>query len=94
MGRFTNQAHAEDLILWHRFNYYVEGCALITDLEFDALERAVRAQWGVCICGIGGSVASDLASDYPAYIREGRRPLAHERVERDAIIASRWMANL
>lgn len=91
---FLSQGHAEDVVLWHRFNYYVLGCASITDLEYDALERMVRSQWSVCICGIGGSVGSDNRSDYPRYIQEGRRPVEHERRERDAAIAQRWVGCL
>lgn len=44
---FIHQGHAEDVLLWHRFNYYVLGCPLITDQEYDTMERAVRARWSV-----------------------------------------------
>lgn len=91
MHQFSSQGHAEDVILWHRYNYYVLGCALIADVEYDALERAVRSQWSVSVCD---TVGSESEWSYPPYIREGRRPLAHERFLRDRAIADRWMANL
>lgn len=94
MPRFISQGHAEDLVLWHRYNYYVLGAALITDAEYDALEAAVREQWSVCVCGIGGEVGSSNPDDYPRYIMEGRRPTEIERWLRDLRIADRWMANL
>lgn len=91
---FSSQGHAEDVILWHRYNYYVLGCALIPDHEYDALERAVCAQWSVCVCGIGGDVGSDDANDYPRYIQLGAWPLPRERYLRDRAIAERWMKHL
>lgn len=94
MSRFLSQGHAEDVVLWHRFHYYVLGCALIADAAYDALERAVCSQWSVCVCGIGGDVGSSNLQDYPRYIQEGTRPLAHERLERDRAIAARWLNNL
>lgn len=94
MPRFTSQGQAEDLVLWHRYNYYVLGCARITDVEYDALEQAVRAQWSISVCGIGGCVGGDDAGDYPRYIQLGERPLAGERFLRDRAIADRWMENL
>lgn len=94
MTRFADQGHAEDVVLRHRYNYYVLGCALITDEEYDALERQVKAQWSVCVCGIGGEVGSDFAGNYPRYIQLGARPLPGERFLRDRAIADRWMNNL
>lgn len=88
---FDSQGHAEDTILWHRYNYYVLGCALISDAEYDTLERVVRSQWSVSVCD---TVGSSSEWDYPQYIREGRRPLEHERVDRDAAIVRRWMESM
>lgn len=94
MFQFLSQGHAEDIVLWHRYNYYVLGAALIADALYDALERAVCSQWSVCLCGIGGCVGSDALSNYPRYIQLGVRPNEDERRERDAAIAQRWLANL
>lgn len=92
--RLTTQGQAEDIVLWHRYNYYVLGCALISDAKYDALEQAVRSKWSVCVCGIGGCIGSDDAQDYPVYVQDGRAPLWHERLERDRLIAERWLANI
>lgn len=94
MFSFISQGHAEDVLQWHRFNYYVLGCALVTDAQYDTLEGLIRALWSVCLCGIGGVVGSDNRQDYPRYVQEGVRPLAHERMERDRTIADRWLEYL
>lgn len=91
MGRFMSQGHAEDLVLWHRYNYYVFSCPLLTDAEYDALEREVRALYPVSVCD---TIGSDNAKDYPEYIQQGRRPQPQERVMRDRVIAERWMEAL
>lgn len=91
-NKFLHQGHAEDVILWHRFNYYVRRCPLIADQEFDALERRVRALWSVGV--VLDSVGSDDLNDYPRYIQEGRRPGIEERRIRDAAIVERWMRSL
>lgn len=91
---FLSQGHAEDVIMRHRFRYYVEGCPVISDGAFDMLERAVRAAWPISVSGIGGSVGSDEWGAYARYVQEGRRPNADERAERDKVIRERWMANL
>lgn len=88
---FLHQGHAEDVVLWHRYNYYVLGCALIPDLAYDALERMVRVHWPVSVCD---TVGSGDAKDYPSWVREQRRPTERERVDRDRAIAHRWMENL
>lgn len=92
--KFTSQGQAEDLVLWHRYNYHVLGAALIPDAEYDALECAVRGLWPVCVCGLGGVVGSSDVGDYPRYIQLGQRPLPGERFIRDRAIADRWMKNL
>lgn len=89
---FISQGHAEDVILWHRYNYYVLGCGLIPDGAYDALEHSVRSQWGIGITDT--LVGSSEASDYPEYIREQRRPDGGERGLRDAAIAKRWLDSL
>lgn len=94
MYLFTSQGHAEDLVLWHRYNYYVHGRPLLTDAEYDALEQQVRRLWSVCICGVGGTVGSDDVGDYPRYIQLGVRPSLDERMARDLLIAERWINNL
>lgn len=88
MGHFSSQRHAEDLVLWHRLHYYVLGCPLLTDGEYDALERAVRAEYPV---SVADTVGSDNLNDYPEYIQQGRRPQPHEREMRDKEIAERYM---
>lgn len=91
MHQFLSQGHAEDVVLWHRYNYYVLGCALVSDATYDALERAVRALWSVSVCD---TVGSELVWDYPVWVRDGRRPSLHERRDRDKAIAMRWMNSL
>lgn len=90
--RFLSQGHAEDVLLRHRFRYYVLGCPVITDQEYDALERMVRERWEVGV--VVQQVASDQLLDYPAYIQEGRWPNEEERRLRDSVIVARWMDSL
>lgn len=92
MNRFTSQGHAEDVILWHRYHYYVVGVPMISDAEYDELERSVTAQWCIGVASL--RIGCDCSGDYPWYIREGRRPNAEERAERDALIMQRWLENL
>lgn len=94
MHRFNSQGHAEDIVMRARYCYYVLNCASMPDSEYDALEEALRAQWSVCVCGIGGVVGSSDVNDYPRYIQLGERPLHGERFIRDRAIADRWMKNL
>lgn len=89
--RFLSQGHAEDVILWHRYNYYVLGVGLLPDLMYDELERAVGAVWSVNVCA---TVGSSDERDYPSYVREQRRPDALERAERDRRISLRWMDSM
>lgn len=93
-GKFLSQGHAEDVINRCRFCYYVLHSAMVSALEYDALERAVRALWSVCVCGVGGVVGSDNVGDYARYIQLGVRPLAQERLDRDKLITERWMRHL
>lgn len=88
-----DQGRAEDLILWHRYNYYVLGIGLISDKEYDMLEQSVKSLWSVSIV-THGPVGSDMRGTYPEYIRENRRPDFNERAERDYLINKRWMEAL
>lgn len=88
---FESQGVAEDFLLYHRFQYYVNATPQITDPTYDRIEAGVRKQWCVSIADTPGS---DNPADYPVYIREGRRPNWIEREERDRVIAERWLANL
>lgn len=89
--KFLHQGHAEDVILWHRYHYYIVGVPLIPDVEYDRLEKLVAELFPVSVVQ---DVGSSNAEDYPLYIREGRRPDFGERVIRDAAIAQRWMDSL
>lgn len=88
---FQSQGHAEDVVMRHRFLYYVLGKPVISDVEYDQLERVVLERWPVSVCS---EVGSSEISDYPLYIREGRRPNFAERQERDEKIARRWLEAL
>jgi hypothetical protein len=90
--RFLSQGHAEDVLLWHRFNYYVMHAPRISDMEYDALERMVRECWSVGV--VLDSVGSDDLAAYPRYIQEGRWPDAAERALRDRGICEKWMSVL
>lgn len=92
MPRFTNQGHAEDVLLRHRFLYYVKNAPEISDSDYDAMEREVRQRWSVN--NLEMNVGSSNADDYPEWVRQGRRPNASERVWRDAAIVALWMDNL
>lgn len=90
---FISQGHAEDVIAWHRYNYYVLGVGLMSDGEYDLLEGRVSALWPVSVV-THGEPGSDLAGDYPLYVRERRRPDTEERRARDEVIVKRWLDNL
>jgi hypothetical protein len=92
MMRFLHQGHAEDVIRWHRFNYYVLDGPLISDADYDALEHMVRARWSVSV--VLDQVGSDDLNDYPRYIQEGRWPNAEERGLRDAAIVRKWIEEI
>lgn len=86
---FISQGHAEDVVLWHRYNYYVLGCGLISDGAYDALERLCLDQWGEgCAAGL---VGSSEAQDYPEWVKEHRRPNEEERRERDSLMVGRML---
>ncbi len=85
------QAHGEDLLLWYRYNYYVLEKSVISDVAYDAFEKELKSKW---CASMVNDIASDMAADYPLYIREMRRPDAMERAERDRLIGERWMREL
>lgn len=87
----TSQGRAEDILLFHRYAYYVTGEPLISDSEYDELEKEVRDRWSV---SAADTVGSQNVGNYPVYIREGRRPNAEERRLRDEAISARWMGAL
>lgn len=89
---FLSQGHAEDVVLWHRYNYYVLGCGLISDGEYDRLEQLCRETWGEgCVCDLVGSSEGE---DYPEWVREGRRPNEDERGLRDSRILERLLDSM
>lgn len=52
-------------IQFHRYRYYVMDDPMISDYEYDVLERRARDQYGDDAVGIGSS----LRSSYPESIR-------------------------
>jgi hypothetical protein len=87
-----NQGQMEDLLQFHRYCYYVVGCPVISDMEYDAMERLCRTKW--CVGIASHVVASSDENDYPGYIRDARRPDKVERMERDKRIARLWLEHL
>lgn len=71
------ERQARDVLLRHRFLYYVEGAPAIPDVQYDHLEWFFRYKFpnNKIINGVGSS----LRSDYPLYIQQGRRPNEGER---------------
>lgn len=59
----------EDLCLAHRYLYYVVGRPVISDFDYDRLERMARAQ---CISrdSLLSRAGSDREDDYPTAIKE------------------------
>jgi len=86
---FTNQGHAEDVIMRHRYLYYVENAPVLSDQEYDSLETEVKAQWSISVAS--HDVGSSNPADYPLYIVEGRRPTPEEREQRNRGIVARWL---
>lgn len=91
MWNFLHQGHAEDIVMYHRYAYYVLGKPVLTDGEYDALEREVCERWSI---NVTREVASDRAVDYPDYVRDGRRPSELDRLRRDWTIQQRWLNNV
>jgi hypothetical protein len=70
-----------DLLLYHRYRYYVLGRPELSDTQYDDLERRVLAQYpGHPVASKPGS---SMGYDYPSYIVDGRRPTPDERAWRD-----------
>lgn len=91
MHTFLHQGHAEDVIMYHRFRYYVLHRPVMSDQQYDQIEKHVRSLWSV---GVAHMVGSSNAEDYPGYIRQGRRPDPQERAARDKVIVDRWLDSL
>ena len=89
---FLSQGHAEDVLMWYAYHYYVLGKSLISDADFDSLMEQVRARWSVSYAT--HCVGSSNGADYPVYIRENRRPGERERTLRDQAIVARWLKHL
>jgi NAD-dependent DNA ligase len=73
----VREGQARDVLLRHRFLYYVKGTPSIPDTQYDHLEWFFRQLFpnNPIINGVG----SDRPDDYPGYIQEGRHPNEHER---------------
>ena len=86
------QGEWEDVIMRHRWLYYIELSPLLTDSQYDALERRVVSTYpvGIAACCVGWN----RVGNYPLYIVEGRRPDADERAARDKRIAEIYMEKL
>lgn len=89
---FRDQGHAEDVLMWWSYHYYVLGVSVVSDSEYDEFVQGVKAQWSISYAT--HCVGSSVAAEYPCYIREDRRPSALERQERDRMICERWLSML
>lgn len=70
-----------DLLLYHRYRYYVLGRPELSDTQYDELEQRVLKQYpGHPVASVPGS---SIACDYPSYAIDGRRPTPEERAWRD-----------
>ena len=74
-----SERHAEDLVLRHRYLYYVETEPTLSDKDYDLMEKKLKALFPKN--AVLNSVGSSCASDYPIYVREGRRPTKAEITE-------------
>lgn len=88
---YTSQGEAEDVLLRHRYLYYVMGQPCIADEDYDTLERAIREQWPI---GVVQDVGSSNPFDYPEWVRAGRKPLMFEAHSRDKAVVDRWMREI
>lgn len=62
-----NQKSAEDEILYHRFLYYVKSAPILSDYQYDKLEKKYLDLFPDS--NILNSVGSDRIEDYPEYIK-------------------------
>jgi NAD-dependent DNA ligase len=69
--------HARDVILFHRFNYYVKAMPVISDQQYDHIEWFFNYLFPND--PVIGSVGSSNIADYPAHVVDGRRPMSHEK---------------
>lgn len=78
---FMTQGQCEDVLLFHRYLYYVTHKPIWADTTYDAAEHLVgqRFPWSAVVRSVGSS----NRLDYPVYIIEGRRPNEQERASRD-----------
>lgn len=75
-------ARYTDLLLYHRYRYYVLGRPELSDVQYDDLERRVLNLYPNH--PVASTPGSSNPSDYPAYIVDGRRPGPEDRAWRDA----------
>lgn len=73
-----NEGRAYDILMYHNWLYRIDGIPLLTDTEYDKLEKETVRRW-LWLDVVG----SDVAEDYPDYIGQGRRPNVGERKERN-----------
>jgi hypothetical protein len=73
---------AFDVLLWHRWLYYVLTCPVWSDRQYDQFERATFDRWPWLKDFMGPG--SDDPRDYEPYVRDARRPNMEERRGRDA----------
>lgn len=82
----VTQGQFEDVLLFHRFAYYVKASPVWSDNLYDLAEKLLVElfPWSV----VPRMVGSANPSDYPGYIREGRRPNLEEVAKRDSTVAA------
>lgn len=89
---FRSQLHAEDVLLMVRYMAALGEVAEPTFAEeVTGLALRIRERWSV---SLADEPASGDPLDYPAYIREKRRPTGAERAAHQRLIVQRWMDNL
>lgn len=78
---FLHVGHADDVLLFNRYRYYVLGEPSMSDYDYDQLERMVVQAFPNAV--VPTQVGSACHQDYPVYIREFRWPNENERAHRD-----------
>lgn len=81
---FATAGAIEDVYQMHRYRYYVLDAPVLTDSQFDQLEKRIATLHPTC--RLLGKIGSSRPVDYPAYIRECRQPRKAEREHRDYLI--------